>query len=58
MNLEFMCCILYGLSEIYMKPERKKLSDDFNLNDTNEYTFGKQLSNGTIPLVGDKSVKK
>lgn len=28
MNLEFMCCILYGLREIFMKPERRnKLSD-------------------------------
>ena len=28
MNLEFMCCILFGLSEIFMKPERKKISED------------------------------
>jgi hypothetical protein len=28
MNLEFMCCILFGLTEIYMKPERNKLSAD------------------------------
>lgn len=28
MNLEFMCCILYGLTEINMKPERKRLSAD------------------------------
>ena len=28
MNLEFMCCILYGLRELFMKPERRsKLSD-------------------------------
>jgi hypothetical protein len=28
MNLEFMCCILFGLTEIYLKPERNKLSTD------------------------------
>ncbi len=28
MNLEFMCCILFGLTEIFMKPERKKVSED------------------------------
>jgi hypothetical protein len=28
MNLEFMCCILFGLTEINLKPERNKLSGD------------------------------
>jgi hypothetical protein len=28
MNLEFMCCILFGLTEIFMKPERKKMTYD------------------------------
>lgn len=36
MNMEFMCCILFGLTEIFMKPERKqhKASEltDNNLN--------------------------
>lgn len=28
MNLEFMCCILYGLSEIFSKTDKRKLSND------------------------------
>ena len=42
MNLEFMCCILYGLSEIFMIPERKKLSD---ISHNDGITFNIKLSN-------------
>jgi hypothetical protein len=50
MNLEFMCCILYGLSEIYMKPIRKKVSDDTTLTPElcNELTFKHQNSTQLI----------
>jgi hypothetical protein len=36
MNMEFMCCILYGLSEIFLKPERKAKSaqEDFTMSKT------------------------
>lgn len=34
MNLEFMCCILYGLCDIFEKPEKigKTLSEDITIN--------------------------
>lgn len=31
MNMEFMCCILFGLTEIFMKPERKNKTSFENL---------------------------
>jgi hypothetical protein len=55
MNLEFMCCILFGLTEIYLKPERNKLSnadavyslDDNLLNDNTITLLQRTASNIT-----------
>jgi hypothetical protein len=60
MNLEFMCCILYGLSEIYVKPLRKvKLSEDTIFGETHEFTITKQMSGiSNIPFLAEKGLKK
>lgn len=58
MNLEFMCCILYGLTEIFTKPDRKKLScDDLDLkNKTTSFEIG-GLTN-TTTLIDSEAINK
>jgi hypothetical protein len=59
MNLEFMCCILYGLSEIYIKPMRKvRLTDETGGEHTQEFTFIKNKSNTTSPFLDDKGLSR
>jgi hypothetical protein len=38
MNLEFMCCILYGLSNIFVRTEKKKMSSDLTQYNNNNNT--------------------
>jgi hypothetical protein len=54
MNLEFMCCILFGLTEIFMKPERKKLTNADEVN--NEFVVGNGNDN-TITIHPQSSVE-
>jgi hypothetical protein len=60
MNLEFMCCILYGLSEIYMRPIKKvKMSEELNF-ETSEVTQDLTLINrntSVLPFI-EGSVNK
>lgn len=58
MNLEFMCCILYGLSDIFNKNEKKNktsISDDctFNIIDIDK---SKNLSSNLLQF--DKTLSK
>jgi hypothetical protein len=47
MNMEFMCCILFGLSEIFMKPERKHKTS-FENSQAQDQTVTFNLSKGNI----------
>jgi hypothetical protein len=63
MNMEFMCCILYGLSEIFLKPERKAKSaqEDFTLSKTDisaTLNLSPQLSQEKSLLGSYKSISE
>lgn len=47
MNLEFMCCILFGLTEIFTKPERLKSSLDLQHVDFTVTLIKKSISSFT-----------
>lgn len=52
MNLEFMCCILFGLSEIFMKPERKKLSEDSQIDKKQNLDWSHTIANNQSAFFG------
>jgi len=51
MNLEFMCCILYGLTEIFYKKKCRKNKMRMT-NNENEENIGRNTTNQIIDLNG------